>query len=88
MIKELKFFFFISIIIVFLSLTLKYYFSDKNKKNSYRSLNNIDIQIKNFSEKLIFLESDTNNIIKYMEKKINKNKKKYNFWELLNEYNR
>ena len=87
MIKELKFFFFISIIIVFLSLTLKYYFSDKNKKNSYRSLNNIDIQIKNFSEKLIFLESDTNNIIKYMEKKINKNKKKYNFWELLNEYN-
>jgi len=87
MIKELKFFFFISIIIVFLSLTLKYYFSDKNKKKSYRSLNNIDIQIKNFSEKLIFLENDTNNIIKYMEKKINKNKKKYNFWELLNENN-
>jgi len=84
MIKELKIFFFISIIIIFFSLTLKYYFSDSNKKNSYRSYKNINIKNKNFSEKLILLESDTNNIIEYVEKKFNKNKRKYNFWELLN----
>jgi hypothetical protein len=87
MLKEFKIFFFISIIIIFFSLTVRYYFSDSNKKNSYRSYKNIEIKIKDFSEKLILLENDTNNIIKYVEKKIDKNKKKYNFWELLNENN-
>ena len=87
MIKELKIFLFISIIIIFFSLTLKFYFSDINKKNSYRSYKDIDSKINNFSDKLILLENNTNNTIKYVEKKIDKNKKKYNFWKLLNENN-
>ena len=45
MIKELKYLFFILTIFVFIFLILKYYFSDNNKKNSYRSLVNIDKKI-------------------------------------------
>ena len=37
-----------------------------------------------YSKELILLENDTNNIVKYIEKNINKNKKDYNFWKLIN----
>ena len=37
-----------------------------------------------YSEKLILLKNDTNNIIEYNERKIDKNKKNYNFWKLIN----
>ena len=83
MIKEIKYLFYIFIIFLFLFLTVRYYFSDSNKKNSYRSLNNIDEKIKFYSEKLPILEDDTTNIIEYVEQSINKKKKKFNFWELL-----
>ena len=83
MIKEIKYLFYIFIIFLFLFLTVRYYFSDTNKKNSYRSLNNIDEKIKFYSEKLPILEDDTTNIIEYVEQSINKKKKKFNFWELL-----
>ena len=36
-----------------------------------------------FSENLVTLENDTNNIIEYVEYQKDKNKKKYHFWELL-----
>ena len=60
----------------------RYYFSDVNKKKSYRSLNNIDEKIKVYSKKLPVLEDDTKNIIEYVEQSNNK-KKKFNFWKLL-----
>ena len=83
MIKEIKYFFFIFVIFLFIFLTGKFYFSDTNKKNSYRSLNDIDNKIDKFSKKLPILEDDTKNIIEYVEKSNNK-KKRYNFWKLLN----
>ena len=61
----------------------KYYFSETNKKNSYRSLNTIDQKIDIFSEKLPILEDDTKNIIEYVEQSNKKKKKKFNFWKLL-----
>ena len=64
-------------------LTGKYYFSDKNKKNSYRSLKNINEKIEIYREKLPILEDDTKNIIEYAEKSNSKKKKKFNFWKLL-----
>jgi len=84
MLKELKYFFYISIIFFFLFFTIRYYFSDTNKKISYRSINEISKKIDNFSENLKTLKSDTENIIEYVEsnKDENKNKKKYYFWEL------
>ena len=74
---------FIIIIFLFLFLTLKYYFSDTNKKNSYRSLNSIGEKINSFAAELPVLEDDTKNIIEYVEQSNNKKKKKFNFWKLL-----
>ena len=83
MFKEIKYLLFIFIICLFLFLTGKYYFSDANRKNSYRSLSKIDDKIKTYSKELPVLEDDTINIIEYVEKSNNKKKKKFNFWKLL-----
>ena len=83
MIKELKFFFYIFTIFFFLFFTGRYYFSDANKKTSYRSLNEISNKIDNISTNLQTLKNDTENIIEYVENNNNKNKKKYHFWKLL-----
>ena len=82
MIKELKYFVFIVVITIFIFLTIKYYFSDENYKNSYRSISQIDNNIKKVEKDLVFLKNDTNDIIEYLENN-NINKKKYSFWELL-----
>ena len=84
MLKELKYFFYLLFILLFFFLTLKYYFSDTNIKNSYRSLKSIDEKISNYSLNLILLKNDTINIVEYVEKTIDKNKKNYNFWKLIN----
>jgi len=83
MLKELKYFFYILITFIFLFLTLKFYFSDANKKNSYRSFKQIDDNIITYSHNLILLKNDTNNVVEYVEKNIDKNKKNYNFWKLI-----
>ncbi len=68
---------------MFLFFSVKYYFSDTNKKNSYRSVNMIDQKIDIFAEKLPILEDDTKNIIEYVEQTNKNKKKKFNFWKLL-----
>ena len=83
MLKEIKYFIFLFIIGLFLFLTIKFYFSDINKKNSYRSLNSIDEKIKIYAEKLPIIENDTKNIIEYTEQTNTQKKKKFNFWKLL-----
>ena len=80
--KEFKYLSFIIIIIIYIFFNGKYYFSDENKKNSFRSLNNINEKIEIFAQKLPILKSDTKNIIEYVEQK-NSKKKKFNFWKLL-----
>ena len=83
MLKEIKYLIFILIICIFLFFTGKYYFSDTNKKNSYRSLNTITDRINKYAENLPIIESDTKDIIEYVEQSNNKTKKKFNFWKLL-----
>ena len=84
MIRELKYLVFISIIIIFIFLTLNYYFSDSNKKKSYRSLKDVDEKIYIFSQNLELLENNTINVVEYVEKKNSQNKKDYKFWKLIN----
>jgi hypothetical protein len=84
MIKELKYLFFILTIALFIFFTGKYYFSNDNKKNSYRSLNELDKKNNIFSYETPLLENDTNNIITFVKKNNDKNKKNYNFWKLIN----
>ena len=83
MLKEIKYLFFIVIITLFLFFTGKYYFSNENIKNSYRSYNNIDQKIKDYSKNLPLLKNDTENIIEYVKQTDKKKKKKFNFWKLL-----
>ena len=83
MLKEIKYLIFIVVIILFTFLIGRYYFSDDNKKNSFRSLSNIEMKINIFAEKLPVLEDDTKNIIEYVEKSNSNKKKKFNFWKLL-----
>ena len=83
MLKEIKYLIFVFVIGLFIFFTLKYYFSDINKKKSYRSLNNINDQITVYVKNLPVLEDDTKNIIEYVEENSNKKKKKFNFWKLL-----
>ncbi len=84
MIKEIKYLIFLFIILLCIFFTTRYYFSDTYKKKSYRSLNNIEKKIKNYSQNLPFLEDDTKNIIEYVKNTQTNKKKKYYFWELLN----
>ena len=84
MLKELKYLIFLIVIFLFLFLYLKYYFSDDNKKNSYRSYKQMDEEIINYSQNIILLKNDTVDIVEYVEKTIDKNKKNYNFWKLIN----
>jgi hypothetical protein len=83
MFKEIKYLIFIFIILLFLFLTGRYYFSDDNKKKSYRSSKTINEKIDIYVQKLPILENDTKNIIEYVEQSNNKKKKKFNFWKLL-----
>jgi hypothetical protein len=83
MIKELKYFFYIFTIAVFIIFIANYYFSDANKKNSYRSIKFFEKRIIEYNSKLPTLESNTDKIIDYVENTKNKDKKKYKFWELL-----
>jgi hypothetical protein len=83
MLKELKYLLYLLVITLFFFLSLKYYFSDDNKKNSYRSYKQVDEKIINYSQNIILLKSDTIDIVEYVKKTIDKNKKNYNFWKLI-----
>ena len=83
MVKEIKYFIFVLLILLFIFLTGRYYFSDTNKKNSYRSLSSNNQKIETYSKNLPILEDNTKDIIEYVEKSNKKKKKKFNFWKLL-----
>ena len=85
MLKELKYLLYLLVIILFFFISFRYYFSDDNKKNSYRSFKQVDEKIINYSQNIILLKSDTIDIVEYVEKTIDKNKKNYNFWKLIND---
>ena len=83
MLKELKNLFFIIAILLFIFFNTKFYFSDDNKKNNFRSLKSIDTKIIEYSKNIPLLKNDTKNIIEFVTKKSNENNKTYQFWDLL-----
>ena len=85
MIKELKYFLFLFVITLIFFLSLKYYFSDDNKRNYYRSYKQMDKKIIKYAQNLILLKSDTTNTVEYVERETDKNKKNYTFWKLIND---
>ena len=83
MIKELKYFLYAITIVGFVFFILNYYFSDENKKYSYRSTKVFDTKIVKYSKTLQILESDTKNVVEYVANTFIKDKKKYKFLELI-----
>ena len=83
MFKELKFVFYLTIIFVFIFFIFKHYFSNENKKNSFRSHNSIEDKIFEETKGLLILKNDTNNFLISVENNRKKNNI-YNFWDLLN----
>ena len=82
MIKEIKYIFFVFIISLFIFFTVKYYISDEFEKEYYKSINNLDSKLDLKKNSLIKLDSDTDNIIEYIDEKENK-EKKLSFWDLI-----
>ena len=83
MLKELKYLLYLLVITLFFFSSLKYYFSDDNKKNSYRSYKQVHERITMYSQNIVLLKSDTSDAVEYVEKTIDKNRKNYNFWKLI-----
>ena len=83
MLKELKYFFYLLVIFISLFLISKFYFSDDYQKKSYRSFNLTEERIYVYSQKMILLKNNTNNVVEYVEKTTDKEKKNYNFWKLI-----
>ena len=85
MIKELKYVLYLFVIFSFTIFTAKYYFSDENKKKTFRSSQEFNNKIDNYLTNITLIDSDTDNIIEYVESSKDQNEKKYHFWELLND---
>tara|TARA_B100000029_G_scaffold395735_2_gene393598 strand:- start:2836 stop:3099 length:264 start_codon:yes stop_codon:yes gene_type:complete len=87
MVKEIKYFIFLLVIIIYIFFSIKYYISDENKKKTFRNLSSIDKNITLLKSKLVIIHNDTDNIIKYLNNDKIKNQKKHTFWELLKSEN-
>tara|TARA_B100000686_G_C16320080_1_gene727774 strand:- start:278 stop:541 length:264 start_codon:yes stop_codon:yes gene_type:complete len=87
MVKEIKYFIFFLVIIIFIFFSIKYYISDENKKKTFRNLSLIDKNISIYESKLPIISNDTKEIVKYLNNDKNINKKKYFFWDLLKSEN-
>ena len=82
MIKEIKYFIYIFTIILFFFLTIKFYLSETNIKNTYRSINYKDENININDLDLKVLKNNTMNIIEYVDNQLD-DEEEYKFWELL-----
>ena len=83
MFREIKNLLYIFFIFFFIFFCVRYYFSDDNIKNSFRSINSIDDKISTNDKNLIILKNNTENIIEYIGEKNNENEKEFKFFELL-----
>jgi len=79
MLKEIKYFIFFLVIILFILFSIKYYISNENIKKTYRNLGSIDKNINMYDSKLPVIVNDTDNIVKYLNNEGSNDKKKYSF---------
>ena len=82
MIKEIKYFIYIFTIILFFFLTIKFYLSETNIKNTHRSINYKDENININELDLKVLKNNTADIIEYVDNQLD-DEEEYKFWELL-----
>ena len=82
MLKEIKYFIYIFTIILFFFLTIKFYLSETNIKNTHRSINYKDENININDLDLKVLKNNTVDIIEYVDNQLD-DEEEYKFWELL-----
>ena len=84
MIKEIKYLFYLIVLLFFIYLIANYYFSDYYEKKSYRNISNFLDNLNSKKVDVPLIENDTKNIIEY---KINSdqmiNTKQRKFWDLI-----
>ena len=87
MLKEIKYFIFFLVIILFIFFSFKYYISNDNIKKTFRNLSLIDKSISIYKSELPIISNDTDNVVKYLNNDESSSKKKYSFWDLLKNEN-
>ena len=85
MLKKIKNIFYLASFFIFIILTTKFYFSDKNIKETNKSRSFYSVELNSSTQNLPLLKNDTNNIIEYINdiEIYKKKKKKYTFWDLI-----
>ena len=83
MIKEIKLLLYTITIVLFFFLTIKYYMSEQFQKKVYRTHNDHIKNINRYLNDLKIIDSNTDDIIIYVDNDKNNSKKKYQFWKLI-----
>tara|TARA_S200000501_G_C20854660_1_gene757240 strand:+ start:867 stop:1127 length:261 start_codon:yes stop_codon:yes gene_type:complete len=83
MIKEIKYLLYLLVIFLFIFFSVRFYVSNDNKKNYFRSISQIDEKIKINEQNIVILTSDTEDIIEYVDLNKNNKKDEFKFFELL-----
>tara|TARA_B100001013_G_C24523338_1_gene407851 strand:- start:220 stop:483 length:264 start_codon:yes stop_codon:yes gene_type:complete len=85
MLKKIKNILYLGSFFIFIILTAKFYFSDKNIRETNKSRSFYSAELNNNIENLPLLENNTNNIIEYLDdvEVYKRKKKKYSFFDLI-----
>ena len=84
MLKKIKNIFYLSSFFIFIILTINFYFSDQNIKDTNKSRSIHAVNLNDNTQNLPILKNDTNNIIIYKnDLEEFKKKRKKRFWEYL-----
>ena len=85
MLKKIINIFYLASFLIFIILTVRFYFSDQNIRETNKSRSFYSVKINNKTQNLPLLKNDTNNIIEYINgvEVYKKNKKKFTFFGLI-----
>ena len=85
MLKKIQNIFYLLLFFVFITLTISFYFSDQNIKETNKSRSIYAVKLNYNTQNLPLLKNDTNNIIEYKNdvEVYKKKKKNYKFWSLI-----
>jgi len=83
--KNIKNIFYLASFFIFIILTTRFYFSDKNIRETNKTRSFYSVEKNNNSQNLPLLKNDTKNIIQYSNEVeiYKKKKKKYTFFGLI-----
>jgi len=85
MLKKIKYILYLASFFIFIILTIRFYFSDHNIKETNKSRSFYSVKLNTNMQNLPLLKNDTSNIIEYITdiEVYKKKKKKFTFWDLI-----